>query len=108
MKRGITLILGAAVATAALIVLGAPNEDSATAPIGRAALAASDPLDGQIAEERAWLGRHPDDAPGWAMLGAAYAARARVTGDPTYLTQADDTLNQTSSLPTAQTDPYVL
>ncbi|GHB21665.1 hypothetical protein GCM10010377_09240 [Streptomyces viridiviolaceus] len=46
-----------------------------------------------IGERERHLREHPLDAPAWAVLGTAYAERARRTADPAYYPKAEKALN---------------
>lgn len=107
------LVLGLALAlTAGALVLGgspAPRDAARTA-----APAADAPLDrlaegdlaGGIAALQTHLRAQPDDAPGWAALGAAYVEQARTSGDPTRYPQAQAAFTRSLRISPATTTPH--
>ncbi|WP_035844495.1 tetratricopeptide repeat protein [Kitasatospora azatica] len=51
-----------------------------------------------IGADQQHLRRFPDDASGWARLGAEYVEQARLTADPSYYPKADEALHRSLTL----------
>ncbi|MFE3111457.1 tetratricopeptide repeat protein [Kitasatospora indigofera] len=80
-----------------------PSADSARRP-GNPSLSDSS-LARAITADQQRLRQLPDDAPGWARLGAEYVEQARLTADPSYYPKAEEALNRSMALtPQSNTD----
>ncbi|MGW4049273.1 tetratricopeptide repeat protein [Streptomyces sp. NPDC004779] len=96
--------VGAVLAATALLYLPEFLDRDAARPPGPAERAASAAHAGApaalpdlvalIGEREKWLRRHPDDAPSWAVLGAAYTERGTRLGDVRDLPRAERALNR--------------
>ncbi|MFF9144043.1 tetratricopeptide repeat protein [Streptomyces sp. NPDC014861] len=96
--------VGAVLAATALLYLPEFLDRDAPRPPGPAERAASAAHAGApaalpdlvalIGERERWLRRHPDDAPSWAVLGAAYTERGTRLGDARDLPRAERALNR--------------
>ncbi|MFE9044315.1 tetratricopeptide repeat protein [Streptomyces sp. NPDC007818] len=96
--------VGAVLAATALLYLPEILDRDAPRPPGPAERAASaahagapaalPDLAALIGDREEWLREHPDDAPSWAVLGAAYTERGARLGDVRDLPRAERALNR--------------
>ncbi|WP_169814939.1 tetratricopeptide repeat protein [Nocardia crassostreae] len=75
-------------------VAGTAIAMSGTSSPASAPTATSDPLLTAITAQREQLERFPENAAGWAALGAAYVELARITGDPENYGEAQRALDR--------------
>lgn len=82
------------------LVRSSPEPPAAPAPGGYAEFSAANSADltGYIASLQDRLRRLPTDHQSWAQLGLAYVEQARVTGNPTFYTQADQAIDRSFEL----------
>ncbi len=92
-RVALVLVLAGAL-LAAVAITGFVNARPATAPAVPAPTATTE-LDRLIHDAQDTLRREPGNAPKWALLGAAYVERARISADPSYYAKAQGAL-QTS------------
>ncbi len=102
-RRSVTAIIAAAagillLAAAGVLTLRGPENHRDSPAEERAAEAGSAAPAGSVAESiarsQAHLLKYPEDAAGWAALGAAYVQQARIVGDPTYYPKAEGALQK--------------
>ncbi|MFD0262612.1 tetratricopeptide repeat protein [Kitasatospora indigofera] len=74
---------------------GADRRDAGTATAGTPD---GDALGRSIAADQRHLRETPQDAGGWARLGAEYVEQARLTADPSYYPKADEALARSLAL----------
>ncbi|MFD7453521.1 tetratricopeptide repeat protein [Kitasatospora sp. NPDC059827] len=104
--RRLPLLLTTAALCGALATAGAlhhPTADRTGSPGDDAAHAAGPRTAGSslaraITAEQQRLKALPNDAPGWARLGAEYVEQARLTADPSYYPKADEALHRSLTL----------
>ena len=70
-----------------------PTESPSTAPVSQ-----QDPLVRAIEKQQQRLADNPTDAGGWAGLGIAYVAQAKLTGDPSFYAKAQGAVAKSLSL----------
>ncbi|MEV4613179.1 hypothetical protein AB0K43_11335 [Kitasatospora sp. NPDC049258] len=84
---------------------GSARPSTAAARRPGAAAAGDSSLAKAISADQQRLRQRPDDAAGWARLGAEYVEQARLTADPSYYPKADEALNRSLALaPQANAD----
>jgi tetratricopeptide (TPR) repeat protein len=74
------------------------GQDEATRALKAAVLASNSSTDALVATLQEFVRQRPDEARGYALLGAAYLQKARETADPAYYTKADATLTRAIDL----------
>ncbi|MGD9890942.1 MAG: tetratricopeptide repeat protein [Dehalococcoidia bacterium] len=108
-RLGIVALFALVVAGAAFAGLAVGRRDSGNQQAAGPGAPASPAIttDSQIESYLARIQRLPDQADGYAGLGAAYLQKARESGDPSYYGRAEAALEKSLSLDAAHADAYV-